>query len=211
MLSDYKNWCFDFDGVILDSNGVKHASFLQVCQKYEPEHADAMLEVFKSNSGKSRSKIVEMAESDVVGRPINKEAIIQEYSVLADKLTEQCNETTGLRDFLDAIPNDCNRFIVTGSGQIKTTQMLGERGLLSYFDTVYGAPASKVDAFANLQVRGFLDEPTVFVGDSRYDYESSAGFDVDFVFMSDFTAFDNWKPFFDDKDCKVIRCLEDLM
>mgnify|MGYP001331785993 FL=1 len=71
----YKNWCFDFDGVILDSNGVKHASFLQVCQKYEPEHAYAMLEVFKTNSGKSRSKIIEIAESEVVGRPIDKSAI----------------------------------------------------------------------------------------------------------------------------------------
>ena len=207
----YKNWCFDFDGVILDSNGVKHASFLQVCQKYEPEHAYAMLEVFKTNSGKSRSKIIEIAESEVVGRPIDKSAIEQEYSILSDELTAQCKETTGLREFLDSIPRDCNRFIITGSGQIKTTQMLGDRGLLPYFDAVYGAPASKVDAFANLQVRGFLDEPTVFIGDSRYDYESSVGFNVDFVFMSDFTGFDNWKSFFDDKSCKVIRCLRDPM
>jgi len=53
-----------------------------------------------------------------------------------------------------------------------------------------------------------LSGKTLYIGDSRLDYEVAKKFQYDFIFMTDYTQFTQWKDFFGDKpDVKIINNL----
>ena len=56
-----------------------------------------------------------------------------------------------------------------------------------------------------------VGKKAVFLGDSRYDYEVAEFFDLSFIFVSNWTDFSQWRPFFEGKKVTRIEQISDLV
>ena len=80
--------------------------------------------------------------------------------------------------------------VVSGSDEGELRDVFELNGLNNYFEgRVFGSP-SKVDIINDGKAKGKFAEPALFIGDSRYDYETSIFFGFDFVFLS---AWSEWR------------------
>lgn len=209
MLSQsYKTWVFDCDGVLLDSNKVKSEAFYQVALPYGVEIAKKFVNYHQQHGGVSRFRKIEALWVDLLGLPKDQEQIdrlVGEYAGICRHGMLSCNETPKTRDFLSRVSN-CKRLVVSGGEQEELRQIFSNRELDKYFDGIYGSPSSKSEILDSLR----LEKPGIFVGDSKCDYESACGANLDFIFMTQFTEFDGWNRYFVDKDVTIISNLGDL-
>ena len=213
-LSKYKTWLFDCDGVILDSNKIKSDGFYEVALRYGGEAAEKLVEYHKKHGGISRYEKFDVLVRDIIKKspaPGEIERLANEYGDYCSQKLMICSETPGLRPFLEALPRSANRFVISGGRQDELQVVFQKRNLSQYFDGIYGSPANKDSILAELQVEGKLIEPAIFVGDSKYDYEVAASVNADFVFMSQFTEFEDWDRYFIDKSYIHIENLANLI
>jgi len=72
-----------------------------------------------------------------------------------------------------------------------------ERGLEDFFDGgIFGSPDSKDDIMSKEMGNGNICLPALFLGDSKYDYDTSLRAGVEFIFVSDWSEFVGWRRFF---------------
>ena len=68
-----------------------------------------------------------------------------------------------------------------------------KRSLLDLFDGgIYGSPATKDQILRDLKKKNLLNLPSLFIGDSRYDHEAAKDAGLDFIFVKEFSEWDNW-------------------
>jgi len=53
--------------------------------------------------------------------------------------------------------------------------------------------------------------PAVFIGDSRYDYEIAFKFNIDFIFISQYSEFIKWVSYFADKNVTIVENLNSII
>lgn len=209
----YKTWIFDCDGVLLDSNLIKTESFHEVALPYGTEYAEALVSYHRQFGGVSRFAKFQYFFEHVLGRKEFQkelEEAIRQYSLLVRAKLLQCPETEGLFSFLEKIANvDC-KIVVSGGMQEELRYIFVHRKLAGYFDGIYGSPDSKLEIIRKLLSADRLSLPAVFIGDSKYDYECANGFNIDFIFMYQYSEFIGWQDYFNDKPVNIISNLEGL-
>jgi phosphoglycolate phosphatase-like HAD superfamily hydrolase len=52
--------------------------------------------------------------------------------------------------------------------------------------------------------------PTLFIGDSKYDYQVAKKNNLDFIFLSNWTNFSEWKSFCAENKIEIYQKLDDL-
>ena len=145
----YKVWFFDCDGVILDSNTVKTEAFRQIGQTYSTEAAEALVQYHVEHGGISRYQKFDFFFREICESLDYKEQLKQallEYGKLVSLGLRQCEETVGIRDFLEIL-NECGdtlRFVVSGSDQEELRRVLKDRNLDRYFDGVLALPQASL-------------------------------------------------------------------
>jgi len=212
-LSKYKTWFFDCDGVLLDSNQLKSESFYEVALTYGEENAQALVEYNKRIGGVTRfEKFKYFFETILEKKTFEKELenALNNFSAFVCEKLMSCPETYGVRDFLDSLPTDSKKYVVSGGAQSEIQYVFKQRGLDAYFDGIYGSPDSKGVIMSSKVKSPDVEYPAVFIGDSRYDYEVASQFNLDFFFMTKYTEFDGWKLYFMDKRVKIIESFNDL-
>ncbi len=96
--------------------------------------------------------------------------------------------------------------IVSGGDQGELREVFEARGLSHYFSGgIFGSPTDKQEILSRELNCGNLVLPAVFLGDSRYDYESAMKFGLDFVFISQWTEFSGWQEYFADQPTAVVH------
>jgi len=212
-LSKYKTWFFDCDGVLLDSNQLKSESFYEVALPYGKENAQALVECNKRLGGVTRfEKFRYFFETILEKKSFEKELekALHNFSTLVCKKLISCPETFGVRDFLNSVPTNARKYVVSGGAQSEIRYVFKQRGLDIYFNGIYGCPESKEVIMSNILKLPDMKYPAVFIGDSRYDYEIAMRFNLDFFFMTRYTEFKNWKSYFVDKRVKIIESFDGL-
>jgi phosphoglycolate phosphatase-like HAD superfamily hydrolase len=195
----YRQLVFDCDGVIVDSNGVKAANIreaaLTVC---DPATADRFVSYFVSNNGIPREVKIEAFFED----PGARSAVLSAYNRLNQATVPYLEPEPTTRRFLaECAGAGLPLYVLSGGDEEEVREMLGNAGILGLFSAVLGGPRSKPEHLERLQLTG----PTCYFGDSRYDYEVAARFGFDFVFLSRFTQFSEWRQFFADRpDVRVV-------
>jgi phosphoglycolate phosphatase-like HAD superfamily hydrolase len=210
---EYKTWIFDCDGVLLDSNLIKTEAFYEIGLSYCKEQADELVVYHKQFGGISRFDKFKYFFETILQRKEYKEdlaAALVRYSLLVKSKLMQCPEAEGLRLFLDEIPEGSRKIVVSGGLQSEVRESFIQRGLADYFDAIYGSPANKMEILQKEVERGLLFFPAVFIGDSKYDYESAKAFGIDFIFVSCYSEFDGWRDYFKDKDALIVSNLSDI-
>ena len=212
-LSKYKTWFFDCDGVLLDSNQLKSESFYEVALPYGEENAQALVELNKRLGGVTRfEKFKYFFETILEKKTFEKELenALNNFSDLVCEKLISCPETFGVRNFLESLPVNIRKYVISGGAQTELRVVFKQRGLDTYFDGIFGSPDSKEVIMSSRIKSSDIIYPALFIGDSRYDYEVAWQFNLDFFFMTKYTEFEGWKLYFMDKRVKIIESFNDL-
>lgn len=205
-LSEYRSIAFDCDGVILDSNSIKTDAFHTVCLPYGKDEAEAFVEFHKTHGGVSRNEKFQHFFDTILNRkpmPGEVDTLLKSYGDLVIEKLMVADITPSLPHLRDATGNT-EWLILSGGNQIELRAVFKKRGLCDLFPSkqIFGSPRSKWDIIHDEVEKGHFQAPVLFIGDSRYDYETARKYSFDFVFVSAWSEWQN--PVFDEK----VICLD---
>jgi phosphoglycolate phosphatase-like HAD superfamily hydrolase len=213
-----RDWFFDCDGVLLDSNDVKSLAFgaAVVAAGHTQAHAQALVEHHRLHAGVSRFAKFEWFFQHVLHRPPQPGELEQ----LLDLFGGQCRSellrsavephAAALLGVLRAAGIDAH--VVSGGLQTEVQEALQVHGLAGHFRSVNGSPRDKHQILGDLGRRAAPSPGGVFVGDSRYDMEVAGAFGLRRVFVSQWTDFTDWRNYVAARpDIVVVASLEELV
>lgn len=214
-LPEFRTWIFDCDGVILDSNSLKSDAFYEVTRKFGEGPARDFVQYHKTKGGVSRyEKFRYFFEHILMREEYEKDlaAVLDEYGKRVRSGLLEAPVTPGLTGFLQLLPADAMKIVVTGGDEREIREVLEKRDLNGMFDRVYGSPMSKADIVERGIRNGLIRPPVAYIGDSRLDYEIADGNGFAFIFLSGFSEFAGWESYFRDKPRVLeVRTFEDLI
>ncbi len=212
-LNKYKTWLFDCDGVLLDSNKLKSEAFYEIALPYGMKNAQAFVEYNQRLGGVTRfEKFKYFFETILKKKTYEKEMenALRNFGDLVFGKLISCQETSGVREFLVNLPEGSKKYVVSGGAQSEIRSVFKERGLDVFFNGIYGSPDSKETIMSARIKSSRIEHPAIFIGDSRYDYEVAKQFNLDFLFITKYTEFKDWKLYFANKCVKTIESLNRL-
>jgi len=202
----YRHVILDFDGVILDSNGLKREAIAWAASEFLPaSKCREFVDYFTRNNGMPRERKISLFFSD----PAAVECILERYSGRLENSLRTAQFTSGFETFIKKLEfYGLRPYILSGGDTAEITTLLQKRGMLDAFSGVYGGPADKMENVRKMQ----LDSPVLFIGDSRVDFEVARRSGMDFVLMYGYTQFVDWRSlvrrhhFVAIKDLDVLTC-----
>ncbi|HSR02172.1 MAG TPA: HAD family hydrolase [Methylophilaceae bacterium] len=215
-LNKYRTIVFDCDGVILDSNITKIDSYFRTAKKLGAtnEQAQALVDHHIKYGGISRYPKFVWYIEQVLQQEATEEAVkeyLDAFSLASSKGLMRCKIADGLEDLRESTKY-ANWLVVSGGDQSEIRDLFSKRELMTLFDGgVFGSPDNKDEIFQREQANGNIKTPALFIGDSKYDYESSTRAGLDFVFLSNWTDVPDWEKYCEAHQihvCKNIKSLQ---
>lgn len=208
-----KTLVFDCDGVLLDSNRIKTEAFGHVAMQFGADAAEALVRFHVQNGGISRYRKFEHLLAHILQRAPDAaeiERLAHQYGRhVCDQLL-LCPMTPGLKELREATPHT-NWMVVSGGDQAELRYVFAERGLASMFDRgIHGSPDTKDEILSREIASGRLEQPALFLGDSRYDHEAALRAGLDFVFIHGWTEFSDWRDYCEIHGIPAVRRVADL-
>lgn len=211
-LNNYKTIIFDCDGVVLNSNKVKTQAFYNTALAFGQAAAERLVKYHVERGGISRYKkfqwfIDNLNKEDLAqskDQP-NLDNLLSSYAAEVHKGLRSCQIAEGLTELREKT-KDSIWLIVSGGDQAELRELFAERDIAQFFDGgIFGSPDSKEVIMNREREQGNIKSPAVFIGDSQYDYTAvdSVG-DIDFIFVTDWSEFDEYKQFFEEKESVTI-------
>ncbi len=190
-MNDYRTWVFDCDGVILNSNRVKTEAFYGAAEPYGDNAASALVSYHVQHGGVSRYAKFEHFLRHIVGRAEVEakelEKLLTAYAQRVQQGLLECDIASGLSE-LRSKTEGSRWLVVSGGDQLELRKVFQDRELSSLFDGgIFGSPDDKDRILARELHSGLIERPSVFVGDSQYDYEAATRAGLDFVYLSDWS------------------------
>lgn len=213
-VSSYKSFLLDCDGVILNSNFIKTEAYFSLANEFGRKSAEQFVTFHRENGGVSRFAKLRKLLDEHLGEEANDKLLaqyVEKFGTLVKEKLMICNETPGLRQFLQKVRQIADVYVVSASPETELKEVFYRRELDRLFDGIYGSPRTKQEIVADLMKQG-INQDILYVGDSRLDYEVAKKNGLDFIFMHQFSEFDGWRDFFLDKRAiKIIRNLLDIL
>lgn len=180
----YDTYLFDCDGVILDSNKVKTDVFYEVALQFaDQEAAEHLRQYHMRSGGVSRFKKFEyffgeyLKETDYQARL---EKSLSEFKRISLQSCCQCEYVPGVLDFLGRLKSAQKAFVVSGGAEADLAEIFKVRNIDHYFAGIFGSPKSKYEIVDSISPQG----KTLFLGDSKLDFEVAKNYGFDFLFIS---------------------------
>ena len=217
MMLKYRSAIFDCDGVILNSNRVKTDAFYKATLPYGKQAAEKMVAHHVANGGISRyekfafflEKIAPKYASSLHGPDLNE--LLRNYADVARSGLMSCDIAPSLQKLRTLTPN-VTWFIVSGGDQIELREVFESRGLQELFNGgIYGSPDDKKTILTGEIDNNNIVLPGIFLGDSRVDYEAAKSSGLDFIFVSKWTEFKEWRKFCSKNNISTIETLSQLI
>ena len=196
--SKYQTLVFDSDGVVLNSNAVKTEAFYRTAIPWGEGPAQALVNYHVRRGGISRYVKFEHFLKHIVHQPVSEEAmcgLLQTFTDEAVRGLVQSELAPGLEALRKATPHT-RWMVVTGGDQAELLEVYRRKGIDPWFDAgLFGSPDNKDTILAREIDSGNLQRPALFFGDSQYDHEAATRAGLDFVFVSGWTEFEDWKKY----------------
>lgn len=191
VLSQFKTWVFDCDGVLLDSNKVKTEAFYLAAEPYGEALARALVDYHVRNGGISRYVKFQKFLTEIVGQdqpgPGELQELLDRYAGYVIEGLRECRVAPGLADMRE-LTSYARWLVVSGGDQQELQGLFEGRGLSPYFDGgIFGSPDTKDDILTRETGTGLITEPAVFVGDSQYDIEAARRAGLEFIFLREWS------------------------
>ena len=193
--SDYSFFCFDFDGVILDTIDLKAEGFAHAFDKLSDNQLLEILEYQKKNGGQDRiNKFIHL--SQLIGR---EEPSSEKLEALSTRLTEyvlggieRAPYIEGFLEFLEKAQDlEMPCAIASAMPQLELHEILNFLGIKSHFKVAYGMPVPKVENLATIKdALTTAQKPGLYFGDTLSDFEAAQKSGLDFLGIGKNEAFD---------------------
>lgn len=173
---------FDFDGVILDSEGMKHDAFVSLFHAY-PDAVNHIRQYNAEQRGVPRAtKLRYICEQflrlDDCHTAV--ERFLQEYAQVLAKQLEHAPLIPSVAHFLGASPHP--KFVSSSAPQAEVEHLITTHNIAHHFARIYGYPSTK-EAVLNVLKQEY--RTVIFFGDAIADYEAAQGAGVHFVGVID--------------------------
>lgn len=123
------------------------------------------------------------------------EYLLEKYSKEVRKELLSCQITDGLKPLREKTKH-ARWIVVSGGDQNELRDIFKMRQLDLLFDGgIFGSPDTKEVILSREQKNLNIKSPTLFIGDSKYDHQAATQAGLDFIFMSKWTEFDDWKNY----------------
>ena len=196
-MKEYSYLFFDCDGVILNSNNIKTEAFFEVAKEFGIKKANKLVEYHINNGGISRFQKIKYFQENIIFNN-NKEIykrLIKKYGEIVKKELLKSDISDGIYEIRNFFPKS-NFAIISGSDQTELRWVFRNLNLDYIFNLgIYGSPLNKKEIVSKIYSENKIKPNTIFFGDSLYDYEVAKYFDMDFVFISDWTELKEWREF----------------
>lgn len=176
----------DFDGVLVDSEGIKTGIFRDVFSRY-PDHFDDMMAYHHAHIALSReAKFRHLAARCGGGEEVVRE-LLDTFSREAVERIALCAEVPGAGAFLEEFGHRVPLFLASVTPEPDLLEILGRRGWRRHFAQVFGdPPTAKADAVRIVLSRVDAEPSTLlFVGDTLADYQVAQETGVPFIARAD--------------------------
>jgi phosphoglycolate phosphatase-like HAD superfamily hydrolase len=177
------------------------------------EKAEEFVRYHKAAGGVSRFVKVRHLVETILDEPGNESLIAQllgEFGVAVKEGLLNAHLVPGVVEFLEQIPRDSLRFVVSGGLEEEVRDVLEDKGILDNFTAVCGSPRSKVEILTSLGEQYGLGAG-IFFGDSAYDGDVAARFGLDFVFVAGVSEYPGGRSLFGARGCPVIEDFTELL
>lgn len=216
ILKKYKSIVFDCDGVVLDSNVVKTEAYFRTAKNLgaTDAQAQALVDYHVKLGGISRYHKFEWYLREVLQQPVTDaaiQALLDEFARELEVGLLECPVAGGLQALRDATPG-VGWMILSGGDQQEIRTLFAKRNLSHFFNGgLFGSPDNKDTVLAREKLKGNLQLPALFIGDSKYDFEAATRAGLDFVFLSDWTEVADWEDYCKAHGIQVRNNISNLM
>lgn len=174
----------DFDGVIVESRDIKTWAFGQLFSR-PLSLRRRVLDYHERHMGLSRWVKFENIYRRFLRRPLppsEKKRLGREFSRLVFDRVRRCPSVRGIRRLLKRGRGRVQFFVVSGTPQTELRRLVRSRGLIHFFQGVYGAPRTKTQILGHILIKTRCDPgQAVFVGDAQEDRRAARAVGVRFL------------------------------
>jgi phosphoglycolate phosphatase-like HAD superfamily hydrolase len=174
----------DFDGVIVESVGIKDRAFIELYQGH-PDHIDAIMSYHLAHNATIRFIKFKYISENILKRTYRLEderLLSNRFSDLIFKEIVACPFVPGALEFLKNFHGELPLYLVSISPQTELMRILEKRNLTRYFFEVFSSDWKKVDAIKHiLHKENIQNTQAIFIGDTYEDYQAALATEVNFV------------------------------
>ena len=178
MFSNIKNIIFDFDGVIIDSMGIRTDGFRDIFHKYDNELVERLIAYHNENGGLSRFNKIKYFYNELLSQEIT-DMKIEEYATEFSNIMRQklISKDVLIMDTVGFIKENYTKFnmhIASGSEEKELQFLCNELEISKYFKSIKGSPMHKNNLVKQIiEENNYKNEETVIIGDSINDFEAA--------------------------------------
>jgi len=174
----------DFDGVIIESVGIKDEAFEKLYQNY-PKHLTQIMEYHLSHNATIRFIKFRYIAENILNEPYSAKKeleLSQQFSDLIMNRIVECPFVEGAIEFLEYFFSKIPLYLISISPEEELLKVLELRELKKYFKQVYSNPAAKSQVFRKILADEQLDVSEVlYIGDTPEDYQAALKVGIDFI------------------------------
>ncbi len=196
-MKNYTHLFFDCDGVILNSNQIKTDAFYKLAFNFGELQAQKLVNYHIENGGISRYEKIKFFQKKILKNTNIKlyQELVDNYGTIVKEKLMKAEISKGVFKIKQFFPNS-KITVVSGSDQNELRWLFKEKRIDHFFNNgIFGSPKNKIEILDEI-FSGFKgEEKSIFIGDSKYDFEVSKFFKIDFAFISDWSELSNWTEF----------------
>lgn len=180
------NIFWDFDGVLMNSNGIRDLGFERVLDKFPAEQVQQLLIFHRQNGGLSR-----YVKFRYFFEEIRKEVISENHvklwaekfsKIMYELLLDETLLISETLDFVKAKHKEFNMHIVSGSDQDELRFICKSLNIDHYFKSINGSPRPKKEWVQEIVSKEkYIPEKCLLIGDSINDYEAAMSAQINFM------------------------------
>lgn len=175
---------FDFDGVIVDSVGIKADAFVELFKEY-PVHIKAIREYHFANGGISRFEKFRHIYKNILRQRLTENEERQLSRAFSNLVVDRVINSPYMPGAEEALKYCSSRgklFIVSGTPESEIRMIVRRRKLENFFCGVFGAPVGKSEHIRRIMRKhSLLSDDAVIIGDSLEDYKAAEECDIRFI------------------------------
>ena len=177
---------FDFDGVIIDSMGVKIDEYSNLFSQFTKDEStlNKIVGIYKNSIGVPRETTFKKVFIEIFNKSISNREIRQLSQQYSQAIFRRLADFKPLNGFLEylTIHKKINKYIISGAPHSDITCLVDKFKLLKHFKSVKGGPLVKKDEIIDVKIlEKVKGEEIIYFGDQKNDYIAAKAAEIRFV------------------------------